>query len=322
MAFSLRMHLFHWKRHVYSSISSWRVLNLQGRYVPNLTWKVVPICDHAELSRRMTLLWCTSGMMCWFIFSVFPYWMQAPMVFCGRMLKLETQSFLVSKSWYWSIPINSPTVATIPTPTCSESNRKICRPRHMDFTSRRCCHRESLALQILHPQKTDGWNWTLQLHMMMWWNLPFPARSCSFLMSVVPPLQIGQMQEKVSIKAQIQEISGEQLRRIQNMEYTFIRRYKWQISIPHNSSLQKWKIATVGDQPITTNHHLHQQTNSKYFWQISDNLPIITGIHPPNVWHGRWTWWLPSWKNLFFEGSPFRIHVTSHIAPSKYQVKL
>lgn len=232
MAFSLRMHLFHWKRHVYSSISSWRVLNLQGRYVPNLTWKVVPICDHAELSRRMTLLWCTSGM-CWFIFNVFPYWKTSPHGFFaeGCWNFNQTQSFLVTKSWYlyifsYQLPYSSDYFHAkhVQNPTAKSAGF----PRHMDLTSRRCCHRESLALQILHPQKTDGWNWTLQLHMMMWWNLPFPARSCSFFnVSCSPFANRSNAGESLNQAPN----SGEKSRRIQNMEYTFIRRYKYRFLI-------------------------------------------------------------------------------------------
>ena len=166
MAFSLRMHLFRWKRHVYSSISSWRVFGFTRSIRPKFDMEGCAHMWPCRIESEMTLLWCTSGM-CWFIFSRFSALKnKPPWFFCRRMLKLKTQSFLVSKSWYWSIPINSPTVATIPTQTCSESNRKIRRPRHMDLTSRRCCHRESLALKFYTLKKlTAG----IQPSNCKWW---------------------------------------------------------------------------------------------------------------------------------------------------------
>ena len=159
-----------------------------SRYAPNLTWKVVPICDHAV----WVIEWHWFGALlgCAGLSSVFSARMQAVCLFLQK--DVETNPSLRQEL----VPIFS---RQINSSTIMYSHRNMfriqpqnCRPRHMDFTSRRCCHRESLAwfnpmiwLKILPPQKTDGWKSTLHLQMMMCWCLPVPSSSCSFLMSVI-----------------------------------------------------------------------------------------------------------------------------------------
>lgn len=142
---------------------------------------------------------------------------QAPMVFLQK--DVETSIKPNPSLWrkvgiYISSPINSPTVATISTP-----NMFRIQPQNPPVSQGTWTwHRAAAAIGKAWPYKfytlkklTAG----IEPSNCIWWCgeiYLFPLDHVRFLMSVVPPLQIGQMQEKVSIKPQTQEKNREEFK--------------------------------------------------------------------------------------------------------------